>query len=1683
MNGDRLLDLVRILVRKPGEAEVRYRPMTGPMTWGEEVAFHFALPDGLPSSEGAILSLPGINSDRHDRNNRWDAIRIMDANGDGLSDILFVESGGIVRLYFNAHGSALSGPYKVPGVPGYQPNDPGNPTLLRTADINGNGSVDLVFYHPRGDPEKRGIRYLEFIGGQKAGLLQVADNGIGLRSYIRYKPAVVDQLAAERVGKPWANVSPVPMWVVSGIVDDIGLDLDRDGESDRYATTFRYRDPYYDGFEKQFRGFRFVQQIEWGDDIDPKTGLPSWQAPVAGHRTTVIRFRFHTGAPDRVDNDDYIDGFDTESRAAFQVIDERTTLGGREEEPLKGKLLLQESIHPLALLDPSSDFDACAHALTAGLDASRANIGCTPDRYVFRRETHLWKVRRLYRPLGAVAPKGRLLKDEPNTIAYRGMSVSFPYRAETQTTLPEANDVLRDSFNHPAAPVAAAKPATLRVDFDYDDFGNVILERNWGVTNSLDPPADDEQIVRSTFALSRAPDGQISPWILNRIASRRVEDELGNFVSEARSFYDGPPFVGLPLGQVGRRGLESRREARISDRSAVSPPLSWLPASADSPLPVPGDPRATTPEWIVLERAAYDEAGNKIAKADGLAQLAADGQPDPDVGHVLLTKFDSVFRTFPVEERLWVGGGKPDLVFRAAYVSPETEYSAAVHWGYGQMTRSWDANDHQSDYLYDQYGRLTAIRSLGDSDELPTVVYTYHMADPHRGLRYEYDRWGRLQPNGRAVPVAGHLAANLVVTDRRETAGAEGVFRRAAFSTGRGSEVLRLEEDSDGGYAVLYAARFGLRGEPVFEAQPYRQRTLDFQVPGFDVAGTDLSRDSVGRIIRRRLPPEADHPNSPRLETRVHYLPLSEWRFDEEDLASVEPSQDHRRTPLVLTLDGLQRLISTTEHVNVGNTTSAWKTRYFHDLNDKLAGVLDGQGNLRIMRHDGLGRRIALHDVNRGLLRFSFDAANNVVAMRDAKGQRTSYRYDGINRLVSEDYHDSDQPFSPGRRYDPRQPISERNRPDIVFTYDIPQGPIDLGNEHTVWPSNTRGFLTSVSDLSGEEHISYDTRGRVAWQVKRIAPVGFPSTGAYRTIMTHDSSDRLTGIRYPDGARVSYHYDARSRTKRIDSPDLGEVIADQTYSAAGLRAKAEYGNGVLTSRTYDPRLRPSEITTSSTHIASSLLNYKYRYDGASNVLAIEDRRPAEIRAERFDNSQRFAYDDLYRLTNATHETGNLSLAYDRIGNLTQWGFTVADGVPAEPLTPGRIRHGGSAGASSRIGRSTDAPGPQAPSSDDTGRTFRYDANGNLTHLGDMTFTWDFKDRLLVAESPTVRAEYVYDYADRRIIKRVMTGPAQQRGPPSETLYVSKYFEVANGKARRYVFDGATRLARASQGGDLLFYHHDLVASTDALSDESGALVLSNAFFPFGGIRARYPKDQSVGVAAPEYHFAQKERDPETGLLYFDARYLNPALGRFTRVDPAIIELPREALEAPQLLNGYAFAANNPLRYSDSSGKWIESGWDVVSLGMSVHAVVKDPSWLNTGAVIFDMAAVVLPGMLGGAGMALKARQGADAKNIRVLGRKFTVLARATARRTGIGRLGLPGKPIRQIKKILKNPSFKTVDVDTSIKKSATRINYFRLGREVSTRISIEGKKVISAGAIKTKNLSNRIKSGRDVVIP
>ena len=172
----------------------------------------------------------------------------------------------------------------------------------------------------------------------------------------------------------------------------------------------------------------------------------------------------------------------------------------------------------------------------------------------------------------------------------------------------------------------------------------------------------------------------------------------------------------------------------------------------------------------------------------------------------------------------------------------------------------------------------------------------------------------------------------------------------------------------------------------------------------------------------------------------------------------------------------------------------------------------------------------------------------NLIETEDAKEQRITYTYDGVNRLRSEDYHDEEESFSFGHVFDPAQPITRENRPDVAYFYDESYADLDLGDGSVGTATQTKGQLSYVWDLSGEEHNSFDNRGRIEWTVKQIPdPVvlrtlhdagSISSLVSYQTKFEYDSLDRITRLTYPDNDQIDYEYNARTQLASIGSDNL-----------------------------------------------------------------------------------------------------------------------------------------------------------------------------------------------------------------------------------------------------------------------------------------------------------------------------------------------------------------------------------------------------------------------------------------------------------------------------------------------------------------------------------------------------------------
>jgi len=158
---------------------------------------------------------------------------------------------------------------------------------------------------------------------------------------------------------------------------------------------------------------------------------------------------------------------------------------------------------------------------------------------------------------------------------------------------------------------------------------------------------------------------------------------------------------------------------------------------------------------------------------------------------------------------------------------------------------------------------------------------------------------------------------------------------------------------------------------------------------------------------------------------------------------------------------------------------------------------------------------------------------------------------------------------------------------------------------------------------------------------------------------------------------------------------------------------------------------------------------------------------------------------------------------------------------------------------------------------------------------------------------------------------------------------------------------ATRLSIKGDGStkyeevNTYYYHADHLGSAQLISDSEGKEYERIEYTPYG---ESWIEKASDGLAKLPYRFTGKERDSETGLYYYGARYLNPTTGLWLSTDPALAEyLPvapvdDEAKKHNEKLPGmggaynlvnlalYHYAGNNPVRYTDPTGlvlEWIQ----------------------------------------------------------------------------------------------------------------------------------------------------------------
>ena len=237
--------------------------------------------------------------------------------------------------------------------------------------------------------------------------------------------------------------------------------------------------------------------------------------------------------------------------------------------------------------------------------------------------------------------------------------------------------------------------------------------------------------------------------------------------------------------------------------------------------------------------------------------------------------------------------------------------------------------------------------------------------------------------------------------------------------------------------------------------------------------------------------------------------------------------------------------------------------------------------------------------------------------------------------------------------------------------------------------------------------------------------------------------------------------------------------------------------------------------------------------------------------------------------------------------------------------------------------------------------YSYDLAGNLTAEPDAfgslkhSYAYDAENHIKTVGGA---ASYVYDGEGQRVRKLQGENLLLMYGMDGELL--AEFDPVSGDLKKEYIYGASGLAATIASGEGTRYVTADHLGSPRILTSASGGVISRHDYEPFGEELFAGMGDRTTaqGYSKPDdtlrQKFTGKERDNETGLDYFLARYYSSVQGRFTSPDEFTggpVELYHFVADAsdnptiyadltnPQSLNKYQYVYNNPLNVVDPGG--------------------------------------------------------------------------------------------------------------------------------------------------------------------
>jgi RHS repeat-associated protein len=1346
MTGDGLQDVLFV-----HDGRVEYWPYRGYGRWGRRVAMRNG-----PRFEDAVL-FPGIGFDPR-------RLLIGDVDGDGVTDFVYVSSGHIT-VWINRDGNSWSDPIVIRGTPPVT-----DATAARLADMLGTGTEGILWTYDFGAFPDSTYKFLDLTGGVKPYVLNQMDNHMGAVTKVSYAASTRYYLEDDaRPETRWRTALPFPVQVVARVevIDQISRG--------KLTTEYRYHHGYWDGVEREFRGFGMVEQL------DTET-FAGYHAP--GAHVPEVRFEpvpekhfspplltktwFHQGPVD----DDTGDWHDLDWAADYWPGDPDALA---HTEALNGFLK--------ALTDPRHRRDALRtlrgstlrtelYALD-GTDRQDRPFTVTEQAYGLREESVL-----------EGGDPERLRIFFPHPLAQRITQWERGDEPMTQFTFTDQYD----AYGQPCRKVSLAVPR----DRNYRTTAEAGEPYLGTLTETRYAQRDDAERymvsrVSGSASFEILNDGSATVFELyHQIQAGAAQRKL---FAQAFNYYDGEAFVGLPFGKLGDFGALVRTATLVltedilrdafrdpaNPNAPILPPYLRPEGVSSWPAEYPKEFQDNTPAL-----AGYIFADGTDHRARGYfansTRVAFDfHKPDlPRRGLPVTTRdpldadstiaYDRPYHLLPVQATDPAG-----LTIRA-----EQDYRVL------QPHLVIDVNGNRRAVSFSPMGLVTATTVMGKEGE--TAGDTLDVP----GVRLEYDFFAfvnRQQPAFvRSFVRERHITEiDVPLPERDQTIESvqysDGFGRLLQTRTQAedvlfgdpnfGGNVLSADQSIVTGDAVGRRRASGAplnvivsgsqfydnKGRVVEKYEPYFSVGLDYTPPSDAQFGQKATMfyDPRGQVIRTLNPDGSEQrviygiPADLRNPEQFAPTPWEAYTYDANDLAPLCKGPDgaslagtapatHHFTPSSIVIDALGRTIEAIAR-NGSDIADRFHTRYTYDICGNALTVTDAsnRGAFRYT-YDLANRPWRNESIDAGLRQMALDVVGNETERRDSKGALIFHAYDRLRR-----------PVRLWARDDASSPVMLRQR----MKYGDAGVPDQAPQERAAMRSkNLLGQLIGHHDEAGLTTVAgMDFKGNVLDKSRRViadAPIlavfnQAPANGWRITPFVVDwnprpqrtLADREGELLETTGYQTTASYDALNRVKGLQLPQDVEgkrrKLRPIYNSAGGLEKVFLDGTFYVERIAYDAKGRRELIAYGNGVMT------RYAYDPHTFRLK-------RLRSERYTKANDVTY---HPSGGALQEFG---YDYDLVGNILaihdrtqESGFlnnpealTVSDPVLAQLLVSGnalnrRFDYDPIYRLLSATGRECDRP-PAGDPWDDRPRCadltkarayteqYRYDAMGNMLRL-------------------------------------------------------------------------------------------------------------------------------------------------------------------------------------------------------------------------------------------------------------------------------------------------------------------------------------------------------------------------------